>query len=102
MENGDRQKIQHHLHAFRPTNLAVGMFSSLNGPFPSTSKVSNSCLTADYCRFVDGIGTRHFTMPQEVFTQCLGIEKPPNFEQEWLKRVANNVSRHKILRSYQA
>ncbi|GBM87508.1 hypothetical protein AVEN_97375-1 [Araneus ventricosus] len=43
---------------------------------------------------------RYFTMPRSVPSQFLGIWKPsPNLEQEWLKRVANNlVSRQKILR----
>ncbi|GBM97622.1 hypothetical protein AVEN_12456-1 [Araneus ventricosus] len=38
---------------------------------------------------------RHFTMPRNVSWH---MRKPaPNFEQEWLKKVASNlVSRHKI------
>ncbi|GBO02439.1 hypothetical protein AVEN_229491-1 [Araneus ventricosus] len=41
---------------------------------------------------------RHFTMPRSVFIVSWHMKKgAPNFEQEWLKRVANNlVSRQKI------
>ncbi|GBN67251.1 hypothetical protein AVEN_187325-1 [Araneus ventricosus] len=55
-----------------------------------------TCLTAIFAAVVEL--AQHFTTPRSVFTQCLGMRKPaPNFEQEWLKRVANNlVCRHKI------
>ncbi|GBN15374.1 hypothetical protein AVEN_122930-1 [Araneus ventricosus] len=51
----------------------------------------------------DSIGScgeiRHFTVTWSVFTQCSAYEEPTptKLEQEWLKRVANNlVSRQKI------
>ncbi|GBN91228.1 hypothetical protein AVEN_112640-1 [Araneus ventricosus] len=65
------------------------IFFSQHGPFPAYLKrfhLSDS----DYCS-CGGIGTAlHYA------TECM--RKPaPNFEQEWLKRVSNNlVSRHKI------
>ncbi|GBM54819.1 hypothetical protein AVEN_6245-1 [Araneus ventricosus] len=83
--------------SLRPTNwIREDVIFSQHGPFPAYLKrfhLSDS----DYCS-CGGIGT-----PLNYATECIHtvswhMRKPaPNFEQEWLKRVANNlVSRHKI------
>ncbi|GBN72688.1 hypothetical protein AVEN_247012-1, partial [Araneus ventricosus] len=53
----------------------------------------------DYCSY-GGIGTALHYATECIFKESWHMRKPvPNFEQEWLKRVANNlVSRHKIRR----
>ncbi|GBN56630.1 hypothetical protein AVEN_242041-1 [Araneus ventricosus] len=68
--------------------------SSLNMDLSLPTSKDFTCLTATIAVAVEL--ARHFTMPRSVPIQCLG--KPaPNFEQEWLKRVANNLfSRQKI------
>ncbi|GBL53888.1 hypothetical protein AVEN_200955-1 [Araneus ventricosus] len=45
-------------------------------------------------------GTTIHYATEHAFTVCWHMRRPaPNFEQEWLKRVANNlISRHKIRR----
>ncbi|GBM02064.1 hypothetical protein AVEN_209752-1 [Araneus ventricosus] len=54
---------------------------------------------SDYCSCGE-IGTAFHYATECIFTVSWHMRKPfPNFEQEWLKRVANNlVSRHKIRR----
>ncbi|GBM12651.1 hypothetical protein AVEN_46141-1 [Araneus ventricosus] len=74
------------------------VFFSQHGPFPAYLKgfhLSDS----DYCS-CGGIGTALHYATECIFTLPWHMRKPvPNFEQEWLKRVANNlVSRHKIRR----
>ncbi|GBN38201.1 hypothetical protein AVEN_82585-1 [Araneus ventricosus] len=71
---------------------------SQHGPFPAYLKrfhLSDS----DYCS-CGGIGTALHHARECIFTVSWHMRKPvPNVEQEWLKRVANNlVFRHKILR----
>ncbi|GBM08394.1 hypothetical protein AVEN_152624-1 [Araneus ventricosus] len=68
--------------------------SSLNMDLSLPTSKGFTCLTAIIAVVVEL--ARHFTMSRSVFIQCM--RKPaPNFEQEWLKRVADNlVSRHKI------
>ncbi|GBN24242.1 hypothetical protein AVEN_109685-1 [Araneus ventricosus] len=53
--------------------------------------------TCDYC-CCGGIGTALHYITEFIYTVSWHMRKPaPNFEQEWLKRVANNlVSSHKI------
>ncbi|GBM64133.1 hypothetical protein AVEN_4727-1 [Araneus ventricosus] len=70
--------------------------SSLNLPFPAYLKrfhLSDS----DYCN-CGGIGTAlHYATECILTVYCHMRKSALNFEQEWLKRVANNlVSRHKI------
>ncbi|GBM95341.1 hypothetical protein AVEN_115467-1 [Araneus ventricosus] len=72
--------------------------SKPNGPFPAYLKrfhLSDS----DYCR-CGGIGTALHYATECAYAVPWHMRKPaPNFEQEWLKRVSNNlVSRHKIRR----
>ncbi|GBN48725.1 hypothetical protein AVEN_98711-1 [Araneus ventricosus] len=57
-----------------------------------------TCLTAIIAVVLEL--ARHFIMPRSVFSVSRHMRKlVPNFEQEWLKRVANNfVSRHEIRR----
>ncbi|GBN28850.1 hypothetical protein AVEN_120518-1 [Araneus ventricosus] len=52
---------------------------------------------SDFCS-CGGIGTALHYATECIYTVSWPMRKPaPNFEQEWLKRVANNlVSRHKI------
>ncbi|GBL82682.1 hypothetical protein AVEN_263747-1 [Araneus ventricosus] len=51
---------------------------------------------SDYCS-CGGIGTALHHAMECIYTVSWHMRKPPNFEQEWLKRVANNlVSRQKI------
>ncbi|GBN88672.1 hypothetical protein AVEN_42344-1 [Araneus ventricosus] len=77
--------------SLRPTNwIREDVIFSQHGPFPAYLKrfhLSDS----DYCS-CGGIGTALF------YTVSWHMRKPaPNFEQEWLKRVANNlVSGQKI------
>ncbi|GBL55600.1 hypothetical protein AVEN_49485-1 [Araneus ventricosus] len=72
------------------------IFFSQHDPFPACLKrfhLSDS----DYCS-CGGIGTVLRYATECIFTVSWHMRKPvPNFEQEWLKRVANNlVSRNKI------
>ncbi|GBN35568.1 hypothetical protein AVEN_1087-1 [Araneus ventricosus] len=81
-----------------PTNLIREdvIFFSQHDPFPAYFKrfhLSDS----DYCSF-GGIGTALHYATKCILTVSWRMKKPvPNFEKEWLKRVANNlVHRHKI------
>ncbi|GBO12149.1 hypothetical protein AVEN_180307-1 [Araneus ventricosus] len=72
------------------------IFFSQHGPFHACLKrfhLSDS----DYCS-CGGIGTALPYATECIYTVSWHMSKPsPNFEQEWLKRVANNlVSRQKI------
>ncbi|GBM86244.1 hypothetical protein AVEN_51768-1 [Araneus ventricosus] len=84
--------------SLRPTNWIREdvIFFSQHGPFPAYLKrfqLSDS----DYCS-CGGIGTALHYDTECIFTLSWYMRKPvPNFEQEWLKRVANIlVSRRKI------
>ncbi|GBL90881.1 hypothetical protein AVEN_27988-1 [Araneus ventricosus] len=86
--------------SLRPTNWIREdvIFFSQHGPFPAYLKrfhLSDS----DYCSCGGIDPALHYAM-ECIFTVSWHMTKPaPNFEQEWLKRVANNlVSRHKIRR----
>ncbi|GBO03353.1 hypothetical protein AVEN_52153-1 [Araneus ventricosus] len=86
--------------SLRPTNWIREdfIFFSQHGPFPVYFKRFH-LFDSDYCS-CGGIGTAlHYAM-ECIFTVPWHIRKPvPNFEQEWPKRLANNlVSRHKIRR----
>ncbi|GBM91586.1 hypothetical protein AVEN_164193-1 [Araneus ventricosus] len=67
--------------------------SSLNMALSLPTSKGFTCLRA-----IIAIVAQHLTMTRSVFSLSWYMRKPvPNFEQEWLKRVANNfVSRHKI------
>ncbi|GBO43862.1 hypothetical protein AVEN_146479-1 [Araneus ventricosus] len=98
MENGDTGGKIYSITpsiSLRPTNWIredVIFFSNMDLSLP-TSK-GFTCLTAIIAVVVEL--ARHFTMPRSVFIQCMR-KSAPNFDQEWLKRVADNlVSRHKI------
>ncbi|GBM13825.1 hypothetical protein AVEN_44095-1 [Araneus ventricosus] len=72
------------------------IFFSQHGPFPAYLKrfqLSDS----DFCS-CGGIGTALMNATECIYTVSWHMRKPaPNFEQEWLKRVANNlISQHKI------
>ncbi|GBN51816.1 hypothetical protein AVEN_199927-1 [Araneus ventricosus] len=74
----------------------VIIFFSQHGPFPAYLKrfhLSDS----DYCSCC-GIGTALHCATECIYTVSWHMRKPaPNFEQEWLKRVASNlISRQKI------
>ncbi|GBL91106.1 hypothetical protein AVEN_184472-1 [Araneus ventricosus] len=84
--------------SLRPTNWIREdvIFFSQHGPFPAYLKrfhLSDS----DYCG-CGGIGTALHYATECIYTVSWHMRKPaPNFEQEWLKRVTNNlVSRQKI------
>ncbi|GBN84021.1 hypothetical protein AVEN_128409-1 [Araneus ventricosus] len=83
--------------SLRPANwIRDVIFFSQHGPFPAYLKrfhLSHS----DYCS-CGGIGTALHYATECIFTVSWHMRKPvPNFEQEWLKRIANNlVSMHKI------
>ncbi|GBL99501.1 hypothetical protein AVEN_68785-1 [Araneus ventricosus] len=84
--------------SLRPTNWIREdvTFFSQHGPFPAYLKrfhLSDS----DFCS-CGGIGTALHYATECICTVSWHMRKPaPNFEQEWLKRVANNlVSWHKI------
>ncbi|GBN61338.1 hypothetical protein AVEN_20151-1 [Araneus ventricosus] len=86
--------------SLRPTNWIREdvIFFSQHGPFPAYLKrfrLSDS----NYCS-CGGIGTALHYATECILTVSWHMRKPaPNFEQEWLKRVANNlVSRQKIRR----
>ncbi|GBM47951.1 hypothetical protein AVEN_213448-1 [Araneus ventricosus] len=100
-KNGDTgRKIFNFLPSvsLRPTNWIREdvIFVSQHGPFPAYLKrfhLSDS----DYCS-CGGFGTALHYATECIYIVSWHMRKPvPNFEQEWLKRVANNlVSRHKI------
>ncbi|GBN75987.1 hypothetical protein AVEN_183020-1 [Araneus ventricosus] len=84
--------------SLRPTNWIKEdvIFFSQHGPFPAYLKrfhLSDS----DYCS-CGGIGTALYYATECIYSMSWHMRKPaPNFEQEWLKSVANNlVSRQKI------
>ncbi|GBN66386.1 hypothetical protein AVEN_141072-1 [Araneus ventricosus] len=84
--------------SLRPTNWIREdvIFFSQHGPFPDYFKrfhLSDN----DYCS-CGGIGKALHCTTECIYTVSWHMRKPgPNFEQEWLKRVANNlVSRQKI------
>ncbi|GBN35160.1 hypothetical protein AVEN_243886-1 [Araneus ventricosus] len=72
------------------------IFFSQHGPFPAFLKRPHLS-DSDYCS-CGGIGTAPHYAKERIYTVSWHARKPvPNFEKEWLKRVANNlVSRHKI------
>ncbi|GBN26146.1 hypothetical protein AVEN_181007-1 [Araneus ventricosus] len=100
-KNGDTDRKIYNIMpsvSLRPTNWIREdvIFFSQHGPFPAYLKrfhLSDS----DYCS-CGGIGTALHYATECIYTVSWHMRKPaPNFEQEWLKRVANNlVSRHKI------
>ncbi|GBN95474.1 hypothetical protein AVEN_142201-1 [Araneus ventricosus] len=77
--------------SLRPTNWIREdvIFFSQHGPFPAYLKrfhLSDS----DYCS-CGGIGTAVHYATECIYTVSWYMRKPaPNFEQEWLKSVANN------------
>ncbi|GBM05437.1 hypothetical protein AVEN_94739-1 [Araneus ventricosus] len=80
--------------SLRPTNWIREdvIFFSQHGPFPAYLKRFH---LSDIC---GEIGTALYYATECIHTVSWHMRKPaPNFEQEWLKRVANNlVSRQKI------
>ncbi|GBN25644.1 hypothetical protein AVEN_274033-1 [Araneus ventricosus] len=76
------------------TGLERMLSSSLN---KALSLPTLSLSDSDYCSY-GGIGTALHYSTDCIYTVSWHMRKPePDFEQEWLKRVANNlVSRHKI------
>ncbi|GBN03654.1 hypothetical protein AVEN_33916-1 [Araneus ventricosus] len=78
--------------SLRPTNWIREdvIFFSQHGPFPAYLKrfhLSDS----DYCS-CGGIGTALHYATEYIYTVSWYMRKPaPNFEQEWLKRVANSL-----------
>ncbi|GBN50364.1 hypothetical protein AVEN_249865-1 [Araneus ventricosus] len=100
-KNGDTGRKIYNIMAsvsLRPTNWIreVVIFFSRHRHFPAYLKrfqLSDS----DFCS-CGGIGTVLHYATECIYTVSWYMRKPaPNFEQEWLKRVANNlVSRHKI------
>ncbi|GBM07498.1 hypothetical protein AVEN_100705-1 [Araneus ventricosus] len=84
--------------SLRPTNwIREDVIFSQHGPLPAYLKrfhLSDS----NFCS-CGGIGTALHYAAECIYTVSWLMRKPaPYFEQEWLKRVANNlVSRHKIL-----
>ncbi|GBM21841.1 hypothetical protein AVEN_32835-1 [Araneus ventricosus] len=99
-KNGDTgRKIYNTMASvsLRPTNwITENVFFSQHDPVPAYLKrfhLSDS----DYCR-CDGIGKTLHYATECILTVYWHMRKPVQiFEQEWLKRVANNlVSKHKI------
>ncbi|GBM42828.1 hypothetical protein AVEN_251230-1, partial [Araneus ventricosus] len=84
--------------SLRPTNWIREdvIFFSQHGSFLAYLKMFHLS-DSDYCSS-GGIGTALHYATECIYTVSCHIRKPtPNFEQEWLKRVANNlVSRQKI------
>ncbi|GBM71345.1 hypothetical protein AVEN_4655-1 [Araneus ventricosus] len=84
--------------SLRPTNWIREdvIFFSQHGPFPAYLKRFHLS-ESDYCS-CGGIGTALHYATECIYTLSWHMKKPAaNFEQEWLKRVANNlVSGHKI------
>ncbi|GBN91555.1 hypothetical protein AVEN_4981-1 [Araneus ventricosus] len=83
--------------SLRPSNWIRedAIFFSQHGPFPAFFRIYLS--DSDYCS-CSGIGTALLYATECIFTVSWHMRKPEaNFEQDWLKIVANNlVSRHKI------
>ncbi|GBN14352.1 hypothetical protein AVEN_162095-1 [Araneus ventricosus] len=76
------------------TGLERMLSSSLNMALSRPNSKGFTCLTVIFATVVE-----HLHCATEcIYTVSWHMRKPaPNFEQEWLKRVANNlVSRHKI------
>ncbi|GBL71489.1 hypothetical protein AVEN_52080-1 [Araneus ventricosus] len=84
--------------SLRSTNWVIEdvIFFSQHGSFPAYLK-SFHLSDSDYCS-CGGIDTALHCATECIFTVSWHMMSPvPNFEQEWLKRVANNlVPRHKI------
>ncbi|GBN68695.1 hypothetical protein AVEN_10882-1 [Araneus ventricosus] len=84
--------------SLRPTNWIREdvIFFSQHGPFPAHLKRFQ--LSDSYYCSCGGIGTALHFVTECIYTVSWHMRKPgPNFEQEWLKRVANSlVSRQKI------
>ncbi|GBN16777.1 hypothetical protein AVEN_5052-1 [Araneus ventricosus] len=72
------------------------IFFSQHGPF--NAYLERFHLSDSVFCSCGGIGTPLHCATECIYTVSWHMMKPgPNFEQEWLKRVANNlVSRHKI------
>ncbi|GBO16781.1 hypothetical protein AVEN_25403-2-1, partial [Araneus ventricosus] len=75
----------------RPTNwIREDVIFSQHGPFPAYLKKFHLS-DSDYCS-CDGIGTALHYATECIYTGSWHMRKSaPNFEQEWLKRVANNL-----------
>ncbi|GBM93693.1 hypothetical protein AVEN_181994-1 [Araneus ventricosus] len=86
--------------SLRPTNWIREdvIFFSQHGPFPAYLKMFQLS-ESDYCS-CGGIGTALHCATECIYTVSWHMRKPaPNFEQECLKKVANNlVSCQKIRR----
>ncbi|GBM96580.1 hypothetical protein AVEN_56574-1 [Araneus ventricosus] len=82
-------------HHARRTQRTRSQCSFSVGPFPAYLKRFH-LPDSDYCS-CGGIGTALHYATESIYTVSRHMRKPaPNFEQEWLKRVANNlVSRQK-------
>ncbi|GBM83022.1 hypothetical protein AVEN_101105-1 [Araneus ventricosus] len=87
--------------SLRPANWIreYVIFLSQHGSFPAYLKRFH-LYDSDYCS-CRGIGTSFYYVTDCINTVSWHMRKPvSNFEQEWLKKVANNfVSRHKIRRT---
>ncbi|GBO33827.1 hypothetical protein AVEN_124853-1 [Araneus ventricosus] len=86
--------------SLRPTKWIIEdvIFFSQHDSFPAYLRRFH-LFDNDYCSF-SGIGTALHYATECIFTMSWHMMKSvPNFEQEWLKRIANNlVSRHKFRR----
>ncbi|GBL53615.1 hypothetical protein AVEN_66335-1 [Araneus ventricosus] len=84
--------------SLRPTNWIREdvIFFPQHGPFPAYLKRFHLS-DRDYCS-CGGIGTALHYATECILAVSWHMRKPaPNFEQNWMKRVANNlVPRHKI------
>ncbi|GBM14832.1 hypothetical protein AVEN_255888-1 [Araneus ventricosus] len=83
--------------SLRPTNwIGEDVIFSQHGPFPAYLKTFHLS-DSNYCS-CGGIYTALHYATECIYTVSWHMRKPaPNFEQEWLKRVANNlVSRQRI------
>ncbi|GBN90080.1 hypothetical protein AVEN_128703-1, partial [Araneus ventricosus] len=100
-KNGDKERKSitsyHQLVSVPVTGLERMLSSSLNMDLSLPTSKGFACLSANNCS-CGGIGTALHCDTE--YTVSWHMRKPaPNFEQEWLKRVPNNlVSRHKIRR----
>ncbi|GBM57388.1 hypothetical protein AVEN_59872-1 [Araneus ventricosus] len=79
------------------TGLETMLSSSLNMDLSLPTSKGFTCLDSDYCSY-GGIGAALHYATECIYTVSWHMRKPaPNCEQEWLKRVANNlVPRQKI------
>ncbi|GBN96316.1 hypothetical protein AVEN_152824-1 [Araneus ventricosus] len=88
--------------SLRPTNCIREdvIFFSQHGPFPAYLKLFHMS-DSGYCSCC-AIGTELHYAKECILTVPWHMRNPvPNFEQEWLKRVPNNLaSRHIIRRIY--